>query len=50
LVINKKNWIRDLGLEAESDITLLPPEEQDYTRYQSGKTIKKTPNPTNLKK
>ena len=27
-----KNWVRDLGLEAECAISPLPQEEQDYTR------------------
>jgi len=36
-----KHWIRDLGLEAECAVTLLPPEDQEYTRYQVAKQLKK---------
>jgi len=36
-----KHWIRDLGLEAECAIALLPPEEQEYTRHQVAKQMKK---------
>jgi len=36
-----KYWIRNLALEAESAITLLPPEEQNYMHYQVAKHIKK---------
>ena len=36
-----KHWIKDLGLEAECAITLLPPEEQEYTRHQLAKQLKK---------
>jgi hypothetical protein len=40
----QKQWIRNLALEAESAITLLPPIEQDYTRYQVARNIKKLQN------
>jgi len=36
-----KHWIRDLGLEKECAIVLLPPEEQEYTRHQVAKQLKK---------
>jgi len=36
-----KHRIRVLGLEAECAITLLPPEEQEYTRYKVAKQLKK---------
>jgi hypothetical protein len=32
-----KHWIRNLTPEAESAITLLPPIEKDYMRYQIAK-------------
>ena len=34
-----KNWVKDLGLEAECAITLLPVEEQDFTRHRIAKQI-----------
>jgi len=43
-----KHCIRDLDLEAECAIALLPPEEQDYTRYKVAKQLKKPSNTTNL--
>jgi len=44
-----KHWIRDLGLEAECAITLLPPEEQDHTRYQVAKQLKNSkPNKSHM--
>jgi len=42
-----KHCVKDLGLEAEYAITLLPLEEQEYTRYQVAKQLKKTPDPEN---
>jgi len=40
-VLLHKHWIRNLGLEAESAVTLLPPEEQNYIQYQVAKQLKK---------
>ena len=41
-----KYWINNLALEAENAVTLLPLGEQEYTRYQIAKNIKKTHNKT----
>ena len=35
----QENWIKNLGLEAECAITLLPQEEQDYVRHRIVKQI-----------
>ena len=39
-----KYWINKLAVEAENMVTLLPPGEQEYIRYQIAKNIKKTLN------
>ena len=36
-----KHWINNLALEAENAITLLPPGQQEYTRFQVAKNIEK---------
>ena len=36
---HRKNWVKDLGLEAECAIALLPIEEQDFTRHRIAKQI-----------
>jgi hypothetical protein len=36
-----KQWINNLALEAENAVTLLPPEEQEYTRHQIAKNTRK---------
>jgi len=35
-----KQWINNLALGAENLVTLLPPDKQEYTRYQIAKNIK----------
>jgi len=34
-------WINNLALEAENAVTLLPPREQEYTRHQIARNIRK---------
>jgi len=36
-----KNWIRNLALEAETAVTLLPQDEQEYARHQIAKNIER---------
>ena len=36
-----KNWVRNLGIEAECTITLLPQEDQEYMRLRVAKQIDK---------
>jgi hypothetical protein len=44
LQCKQKHWIRNLACEADNAVTMLPPKEQQYMRYQVARNIKKLQN------